>query len=736
VIRPSIGARITLLVWSFAFVGIFGTILPASLPEVRLITQILYGSTLALWAALRLGRSRTPLDYPILAGLVLLLVTSTLSRDPQGSLNMLGGGLALALLYWLMADVRSPALRGSIALGVMGALTSWLIIFAVRWTLEKVTWASNGGGMPNLLESTQTLLWLTTNAVPVLALLGFGFMGYMPPGAGSRLLARAFIVASIITVPMSGGRTAWLGLGIAAVMLLALRSGRVRQALTTRRIMLGAAVIAAIPIAITVLGVTGPYITGLSARLPLWREALSILVSDPLTGGGPGTFAWVRLEHIPEHHIPVPAALTHNVPLQTLADGGLLLFVGLGTLVATTLHAAWQRRQELSSDDQSALAVLLGFGVVCLLDDHSSLPAITAMAVTMTAWITVGPRQDRPPTGAWTRLATYAAVALVAIIALPAVARVDVGRLTAATGRGALTAGDPAGGIAAFSSAVDWYPSNAQYHLSLGLALSLDTRADEAREHFRRAADLSPGDARSWGALAALATDDRERRRLLEIASVRPTADPQYAYRLAQELESEGELDQAQQAYVHAVFRLPSLVLTLTPGSDPTSREGVADAVDWTAESLGPQARLSPDQARWDLALAGVRSVTDLPPAWRALMALQRNDLPVAIASLEEAIAGDPWSNRTWRVARAIADFTCDVRLRSEAELLMSLTTGGRADTERGLIQETVDLAYREDGLGSYQPSGPSFPPDLIDWPGAYLETPPPCAAWVGRQDA
>jgi tetratricopeptide (TPR) repeat protein/O-antigen ligase len=714
--------RIGLLVWSFAFVGVFGTLLPAASPEIRVVTQVLYGGSLALWAALRLGRARGPLDLPILVFLLSLLVASLLSRDMLGSLNMLGGGLAFALLFWLMADVRSATHRGSIALGVTGAITAWLVTFAIRWSLEKVDWVANGGGMPNLLESAQTLFWLTTNAVPMLTLVGLGFIGYLPRGAGSRVLSGAFIVASAITVPMSGGRAAWLGLGAAALVWYALRSGRARSVLTTRRILVAAAAVAAIPFLVTALGVTGPYVTGLSARLPLWTEAVAIFAADPLSGGGPGTFAWLRLEHIPAYHVPVPAMLAHNVAIQTLADGGLLLLAGFALAAGWTLSVMWQRRHELSERDRRTVAVLVGFAVASLLDDHSSLPAITAMVVTLVAWVTTSPADDPRPAGRWHRAAMYAVVGLIAIVALPAVARVDLGRLDAAAGRAAITLGDVRGGGAAFSSAADWYPANAQYHLSLGLALAMDGRDDDARASYQRAADLAPGDARAWGGLAELAADESERRALLSIAAARPTSDPQFAYRLGAALEAEDRLVEAQQAYAHAVARLPSLILTLQPGTAPTSRSGVAEAALRTVQELGADARLSADQTAWDLALAGVETQARLPLAWQAVVAIQQDKLEAADAALRQAIANDRWAPQTWRVARALAEVSCDSRSLNEAVELLGLLPGGRTAPDPHVVQRAPDLPYREEGLGDYQPIESTIPPRHFEWPGAYLE--------------
>lgn len=731
--------RLGLVLGSFAYVGAFGTILPAEFPEVRIVAQLLFGLPLAAWGVVRLGRRRTALDLPIALALVLFLLVALFSRDVQGSFEMLAGALAWALLFWLMTDLRSPSARGSVAMGVVGALTAWLAVFAVRWGTEKVTWVANGGGMPNLVESSQTLFWLTTNVAPALTLLGLGFLGYLPRSPASRVLVMLFVAASIVTVPMSGGRAGWLGLLVVGIALPLLRGfERVSLRLDRRvAIAIGVAAVASI-LAVVTVGGRALDASGLSARLPLWTEALSILAADPLTGGGPGTYSWLRLEHVEPYHSPVPAVLAHNVVLQTLADGGPLLFMALAIVVGAAARTAWRRRGHMPERDRRVTAVLIGFAAVSLLDDHSSLPAVAAMVVTLAAWLVVPsearlqaageqPNRTHRWTGGRRRAALIAVVAVVAVVSIPAAWRVDVARAEAHAGRLLMLRGDFDAAIGSFGRAIDAYPARPNYHMSAGMALALDGQLDAARDRYRRATELAPADARGWGALAALATTDEDRLAFAYRAAAAPTSDPRYAYVLGEALAARGDAE-APVAFARAITRGPGTALALRDRGSGSADAGAA--VDYAIENapaLGAEARIDHRRVRWDLALAAFAPDDDLPPAWRAVGALQRADLSAAEAALAEAIQTDRFATRTWEAAMAVARYRCDEEADRAAATLAGLSPGGSARPRGELVYRTSDLAYRETGLASYQPVLPPYDAALLTWPDAFVGEPSDC---------
>lgn len=727
--RPSL-LRGGLAFGAFAFVAIFGTILSAELPQWRIAAQVAFGLPLAAWAVLRLWRGRRPLDIPIAAALALFAVVALMARDVQGGLEMLGGAVAWALLFWAMSDIRSPTTRAAIALGVVSAVTAWLVVFAVRWIGEKVTWVANGGGVPNLVESTQTLLWLTTNVVPVLVLLGFAFLGYLPSRPASRLLTVLFAGASVVTVPMSGGRAGWLGLVAAGLTLFAFRVARRRTwraDLGGRTAAVAVAGVAAVVLVVVVAGGRALETSGISSRLPLWEQAVSILAADPLTGGGPGSYAWLRLEHVDPLAAPVPAVLAHNVPLQTLSDGGVLMFVGLSAVLAALAHAAWRRRSAMSTADRRTAAVLIGFGAVCLLDDHSSLPAIAAMAVTLAAWL-VSPAATSPvtvptvrrlPAGTVPAVVT-AVVAGALMLAVPAVWSADLARVQAASGRQAMLRGDYDAAAEAFDRAIVAYPERPNYHLSAGMAYALAGDVATADSRYRRATELAPADARGWGARAALAVDEDLRHDLAARAAAAPSRDPRYAFALGSLLMADDD-SAASAAFARAVIRLPAVIAVIRTQAGDGVADDVAEATANLLERAGMTNRAQGAYVLDELALADDDDVRSLPAAWDAVRLLRAGDREGAEAAAREAIEHARYAASTWEAARALAESECDEQAAEAAIVLATLSPGGRASYRDDLVYVASDLSYREPGLGSYQPIPPPFEGADLRWPDAFL---------------
>jgi tetratricopeptide (TPR) repeat protein len=387
----------------------------------------------------------------------------------------------------------------------------------------------------------------------------------------------------------------------------------------------------------------------------------------------------------------------------------------------------WNHRFVWDEPQRRVVAVLLGYGAASLLDDHSSLPAITAMVVTLAAWATV-PVDTSPPSlpmPAWRRPLALAVVGVLAAVSLFNVARVDLARLTAATGRAAAVTGDLAAAQHAFDEAAAWYPENAQYHLSLGLVSALQGQDDAARIAYERAIELAPGDARAWAGLAAVTTDEADRLELLTEAILRPSADPQYPLRLAQELEASGQPADAVAAYAHALARLPALISDADVEAADAST--LAQTTLETVNELGPLSRLDANRIAADFALAGVNPDAELPAAWQVVRALQLGDLAAAEEALQRSINGERWTATTWLAAEALASQACNTQRLERTQTLLDLLPGSRSTPYVPGIVRAYDQPYREEGLGDYQPVEPVIPAPLTEWPGAYLELPADC---------
>lgn len=726
--RGARAAAVALQLTVVLFVGVLGTVLPQQQASLRIVAQLVALPLLMVGAALAMRRTSTPIELPLILALGLYAVVSAASSDPTGSLQSIGMAAGWTLLFVVMVEVgRSPGLRTAVALAVGLTVTTWLVILDVTWIVEKVTWVRLGGGLPNLFESTQSIVWLTVNAIPVLALLGAPFLAYLPPGRPGTVVRVVFATAAMLAIPMSGGRAAWVGIVAAAIALVAIGGLRGLRR-PSRRV--------ALPVAAGIIGASATAgvlfadrlftLSGLSARWPLWSQALSIATADPLTGGGPTTFAWLRLAHADDYATRVPAILAHDVPLQTLADGGGLLGAALLLVVGSVAWVAWRLRSSVSPAGRWALAAMAGFAVTSLLDDHSSLPALTALVVTLAAWVVAEVPLDRPSrVPGWT-LPSAAAVLL--LVAVPFVARVDLARVEAELGRASALAGDLGAATFRFATATQQYPENALYRLEGGMTMALAGDIAEAAEQFRAAARLSPGDPRPLGALADLASTPEERVDLLDRAARLTGDDPQYSYRLGLELlamEAAGWETSLARAVTIDSTVLASLDQAL--GTEVTGE--VISHIPRVGSDLAERLRLDVAFLNDDLALyAGAEPASR---AHRAVAAQRDGRVDAARELLDEAVGDLPYEPWTWDAAAYIARQACDAAAYRNAALLRFWSPGGtRSSLPSGPLRTSLDLAYRELGLGTYQPGDSDRQPLRLGWPAGIVGQAPACPGW------
>jgi tetratricopeptide (TPR) repeat protein len=293
-------------------------------------------------------------------------------------------------------------------------------------------------------------------------------------------------------------------------------------------------------------------------------------------------------------------------------------------------------------------------------------------------------------------------------------------RLVAADARQAALADRWTDAEAAFRSAVDRYPGNAGYRMGLGLALARLGRADEALSQYESARDLSPGDARAWGGVAALTEDTDVRAEQLDAASRRTSTDPQYAFRLGVALA--GTPDRAVDAFALATVLDPSRILVVPA----ELRSQVEARVPSLVESLSRVIPLDPEAILWDLDLADGTLPADAGPAWRAVAAAESGDWPRAQAALGEAREAAPYASRTLQAATAVARAECDQGAYDAARSVIGVYRPPRT-TELAI---TRDYPYRDQGLGSYQPMDEPPYPAPAEWPWSLVGDPPACPGW------
>lgn len=709
------------LLWVALFVAIAGTYLSTWVVGVRVPTIVVWVLPLLGWAVVRLRGPRDRLDLAVAAALVAHLGVSLASRDMLGSLEASGMAFVFALLFWAARDaVGRPASRQRIALGVVIGIAPWLWAAAVAWIGEKITWIALGGGVPGL-ESSQVFVWGTTNAYPILVLLGLAFAAQIE-GDRPRQVARVALgLPALAVVPLSAGRAGWLGLVVALVVLVSLgataggRLGAAAEAVRRRSglaLAAGAAAFGLVLVATAVLGgrIGEAVASDLDSRTRIWAQAAGIFLGDPVTGSGPGTFSWVRLEHVAPFTDPVGVVLAHSVPLQVLADGGLVLGVGLGLCALAWLWALVSSLRRLTPASRWAAAGVLGVAAASLLDDFSALPAVTAGVVTLAAWAVPAPRVVRGSSIRW-RWSLVGVVALAGAAAVLPTLRVEGARLSADVARASALAGRWAEAAEAYAAAAQAYPSMGAYHLGLGFARAQQGDREAARKAYERVRSLAPGDPRSYGALAALADEPGERRAFLAEA-VRRSTDPRHAWALGELLADDGDTSAALEAYARAVVLRPDL-LRLVPESGELGRREVAAAVPAAAERAGSLGSRPARQPVWDVGLVTGELPADAPAAWRAVLAASTGELERARGLLAEARDVSPHDPITQLADAFVAAASCDPEA---AETTLRRMGWAPAEPSDRLRVER-DPVYRELSLGSQLPPAAVELPPTSRWP-------------------
>ena len=718
-----------------AFVGLFGTYLLNTVDGFRVPTQLLFVLPLVAWGALRLRGPWDALDWAVLAAVTAHLLVAASGVDPTGSLQATGLALSFALLFWLMRRLEnsSPGLRAVIVLAALVPTVIWLAAVAVAWLMEKVAWVQAGGGIP-ALESYQVFVWGTANAFPILVLLAAPLVAFLTPGRRRRAFAIALGLPAVVVVPLSVGRAGWLGLAVGLVAFEALSGWAFARAAVARirrsRAMVWGAVIGGLVLTGLALGsgrIGAAVTANLDSRSRIWSQALGVFGADPLTGSGPGTFSWMRLEHVPDYADPIGVILAHNAWLQTLSDGGLLLAAAFGAAVVLWTSTVWRSRRVLTGAQRAAAAAVVGLGAASLLDDFSFLPALMAVAVTLAAWSAPAPEREVVAVEERLRWVLPAGAALIgALVLLPAIS-VERARTAAAEGRQAAVEGRWPDAADRFAAAAEAHPTNPLDHLGLGFALAEASDVDAARVAYEKADGLSPGDPRVDGALAALAAErgDLDLEATLLDAASRVSTDPQYAYRLARALVGSGDFAAGAQAYALGVTLRTDLYALLASNAYGLGRADVRAALLEVAarlEAVDPE-RLPP--VLWDVSLIDGDLSTDAPAAWQAIGAAIEGRMDEAARRVDEARREAPHAQTTHLAAAWVARLACDQDGYERAIRLAGRVFGGSVPD----LAIGRDPIYRELGLGDYQPSWVERPPDAKPWPQGLVDAPK--CAWT-----
>jgi tetratricopeptide (TPR) repeat protein len=706
--------------WAFGFIAFFGTQVTTFDPALRLVTAVAYGLPVVIGAAGAVAIRSHPLDVPVLALLGIYAVVSLMSVDQTASLETVALATAYGSLFLLLLRVGPGPVQQGLVVGCAVAGTAWLGIMAARWIGEAVTWVALDGGMPPL-QARSGNPWLSTDAVAALAILVAPYYLRIDRSSLRRVLLVAGLASAAVVIPLSGARAAWAAILLAAVVWF-LASPRRPLGEPRRAIAATLGIAAVAGVALFALGRLGT----LSGRTFIWQTALPVIGGHPLDGAGPGTFSWVRLDEAPELLQRYPVYHAHNVVLQTLADGGVLLFAALAAVCFLFVRHVMRGRASFTPAQIASIGSLLAFALILMLDELTQLPALTTLALGTAAFLArdVGswPAHGATRAPMLRAIPTIACLLLVAL-ALPASLSAQSARAAAVTGGERAIAGDWEGARQAYGAAAEAWPQHASYELALGLAAAHLGDEEDALTHYERARALSPGDPRALGALGVIGDSAAGRVDALGRASRLGAMDSQYGYRLVLELLARGDREAATTELGRAALLDPQLLVALDVVGLGLSVDEVVEALRVALEREGPLAGIDPVGVEAAIAIALGRTPQQ-DPIWAALALARSGDVAGARAQMDEVLHATPHDHAARLAARELSRVACDDAEEARHNRLLGLLPGGHASLYLAAptARESRDHIYREMGLGDYQPPGATpLPVYVYEWPAAYL---------------
>jgi putative inorganic carbon (HCO3(-)) transporter len=526
----------------------------------------------------------TPLARPLIALVVAVVLGTVFSADPRrslGTLYILGQAI---LLYTLVSELVARGWPAQLVLSaylIAGALNiATQLVAPIQWYVQ---WLGASGGQifPSIPYRHPGQNYLAFYVTPLLMVALTQLAGKR--GKTTRILLIVYVVVLTALLYLSSSRGGWLGAGFALVVLAFLLARHYPErwqtfwhALRTRAVLwlpVVAGVFLLLFAAVYVLRVAAlspSHGSVLTSRSPMWPAAWQTFLRHPLLGQGPNTY---YISYLQNSSVPPDGLFyhAHSLPLNILAETGLLGAAAFLWLVVAAVRALWRKFQ---SADQARLPVVLaGFAVLAVVLGHGivdvfyvwSLPlwaTVIPLAVAVAQPAEAGRKRVRP----WWLLAIVALGWATVWVLQPynqGVRLADDGQLEQA--RPYLV------------EALRRDPASPVPHQQLALLDSFLVEAapdsaeapalrQEALQEMGRATQLDPTWSLNWANLAALEADQGDPNAALEAIGKARQEAPRasiYALEMGAIDEGMGRTDDARQAYLDA--------LNLEPGLAPAS---------------------------------------------------------------------------------------------------------------------------------------------------------------------
>jgi hypothetical protein len=362
--------------------------------------------------ALALG-ALVVVGYGLLGRLVPDLVHAVPSASAGGRLdqpltywNAMGalGAVGLVLCVRVAGDATRPvALRCAAAAGAVPLITG------VYLTFSRGALAAAAAGVVVLLALAPGFTQLRAAAIAVEAgVIGCAAAAAFPAvrtlhGSHPALQGAAVLVLLLGLMAVAAGVQAW-----ACAVEAGGRTRLGRLPLPRRHGWIAAVVVAAmlvVPVGLAAgqdtpsgtdphFGTSTSRLTSTdSPRYEYWKVALRAFGDDPLKGIGAGGFAvaWLR-----ERPVAVPARDAHSLPIETLAELGLVGALALALLAAGVVLATREALRRDAARVAGPAAALAAYAFHASIDWDWEMPALTLVGVAL-AGVLLAASGDDPP---------------------------------------------------------------------------------------------------------------------------------------------------------------------------------------------------------------------------------------------------------------------------------------------------------------------------------------------------
>ena len=605
---------------------------------------------------------RTGMEIPLLAMLLGALASEAWSPAPRAGLERMAWFIFLSVLFYFLMDTAANPQFRLLERGVLVIMTWPVALMSLLSVyLQYTGWWKQVGStqvMPpfpfrfgSIVGHANIYMGLVNLCAPVALVMFISTRSRV-----YRIISGLWLVTYAVTVPFSSSRGGWLGLAAWALALGVLwvadngRWSRVAAWLRRRwPIATGLGVAALAVLAVAALkfynvfaGANPTHGFGFALnREGIWGPAIQIWQSSPWIGSGLGQLSQRFMTIVPAFPTGWYAAHAHSVPLQILAEMGLVGFIPFIALTITAVALLVRGYRHTPPAERmwsaASIAALAGVFVHGIFEEFSGFPLFITIVMLHLAMVAGAagplPRMGRVRV---TWLAAPALLALgVAVYSLWAYAPL----FQAAPAGEAITDWKQAARSASLSAdrdpAVPFFQSQAGIAWAMAWQATGDAQSlEQARVYSARAVKAAPENPIYRANLAVIdwqSGRSAEAMEAIQQAMQLSPTEPSFPLNYGWFLEQSGQTAQATAQYRRALELDPSAATNPFWQSTPLRQAASSNRVTVSASQSHWQAArdhfASRDYStvRMDLALASVYGEPGLPidTGWASLALAQ-----------------------------------------------------------------------------------------------------------------